>query len=212
MDEALQFASRAYGEVFVLLLVARGMDIISTWMATPGLVLEGNPIAKMLGWRWGIPLNLAFCFGFAFWPFPAIVIGTTSVLVAARNFQSAWLMRSMGEAAYRDWHLQRVQETSITLYLLCLFGQTALTAAVGAAVIRFSDSRSDDYGILLAIGWGIVGYAVTVAFYTVLGVWRLRRAALRRQRLTERALGDPVSPLKPGKLVNLCGPDKAEVP
>ena len=212
MDEALQFASRAYGQMFVMLLLARGMDIISTWVATPGLVLEGNPIARMLGWRWGIPLNVAFCLGFAFWPFPAIVISTTSVLVAARNFQFAWLMRSMGEAAYRDWHLQRVQETNVSLYLLCLFGQTALTGAVGAAVIWFSDERSDEYGILLAIGLGIIGYAVTVVFYTLLGIWRLRRAALRRQRLAERAMGDSVSPLKPGKLVNFCAPDKAEAP
>ena len=29
------------------------MDFLSTWVATPNLVLEGNPIAKKLGWRWG---------------------------------------------------------------------------------------------------------------------------------------------------------------
>ena len=83
--------------LFLLLFVARGMDFLSTWVATPNLVLEGNPIAKKLGWKWGIPLNLALCVGLAFWPLPAIVISTTSVLVAARNFQSAWLMRSLGE-------------------------------------------------------------------------------------------------------------------
>ena len=105
------------------------------------LPLEGNPIAKKLGWKWGIPLNVALCFGFAFWPLPAIVISTTSVLVAARNFQSAWLMRSMGEQLYRDWHVERVQETSITLYLYCLFAQTALTGGVGVAVIGFSEWR-----------------------------------------------------------------------
>ena len=118
------------------------MDFLSTWVATPNLVLEGNPIAKKLGWKWGIPVNLALCFGFAFWPLPAIVISTTSVLVAARNFQSAWLMRSLGEQLYRDWHVERVQETSVTLYLFCLFGQTALTGGVGAAVIYFSDCAS----------------------------------------------------------------------
>ena len=115
------------------------MDFLSTWVATPNLVLEGNPIAKKLGWKWGIPLNLALCFGFAFWPLSAIVISTTSVLVAARNFQSAWLMRSLGEQLYRDWHVERVQETSVTLYLFCLFAQTALTGGVGAAVIYFSE-------------------------------------------------------------------------
>src|SRR5213595_3770945 len=127
MDDFVSFGSRAYALLFLMLLVSRGMDILSTWVATPNLVLEGNPIAKKLGWRWGLPINFGFALILAFWPLPAIVISTTSVLVAARNFQSAWLMRSLGEQAYRDWHLERIQETSITLYLFCLFGQTVLT-------------------------------------------------------------------------------------
>src|SRR5215813_15497229 len=130
MEDFVQFGSRSYGLIFVLLLVSRGMDFLSTWVATPNLVLEGNPIAKKLGWKWGMAVNLVLCFVFAFWPLPAIVISTTSVLVAARNFQSAWLMRSLGERPYRDWHIERVQETNITLYLSCLFGQTFLTAGV----------------------------------------------------------------------------------
>ena len=61
-----------------------------------------------LGWRWGLPINVGFSLVLAFWPLPAIVISTTSVLVAARNFQSAWLMRSLGEQVYRDWHVERI--------------------------------------------------------------------------------------------------------
>src|SRR2546425_1023229 len=113
-EQFLPFASRTYALLFLLLVVCRGMDVLSTWVATPNLVLEGNPIAKKLGWKWGLPINLAICFVLALWPLPAIVVSTTSVLVAARNFQSAWLMRSLGEHFYRDWHVQRVQETSVT--------------------------------------------------------------------------------------------------
>src|ERR1035441_1307551 len=115
MEELVPFASRLYGLMFLLLIVARGMDFLSTWVATPNLVLEGNPIAKKLGWKWGIPINLALFVGLAFLPLPAIVISSTSVLVSARNFQSAWLMRSLCEQLYRDWHIERVQETSVTL-------------------------------------------------------------------------------------------------
>jgi hypothetical protein len=172
MDDLVPFGSRDYFVLFGLLLFARGMDILSTWVATPNLVLEGNPIAKKLGWKWGIPANLLFCAGFALWPLPAIVIATTSVLVAARNFQHAWLMRSLGEDAYRSWHVARLQETRISLYLLCLLGQTGLTAAVGAGLIYFAQP----YFVPLAIGIGIVVYAITVAFYTLLSVWRIRRA------------------------------------
>src|SRR5947208_9764044 len=184
MDDFVSFGSRAYALLFLMLLVSRGMDILSTWVATPNMLLEGNPIAKKLGWRWGIPINLLFCVGFAFWPMPAIVLSTTSILVAARNFQSAWLMRSLGEEAYRDWHVERIQETRITLYLFCLAGNTLLTAGVGAAVIYFSNLVL----VPFAIGVGIMAYAGAVAFYTLLAIWRMRRAALRNARLSERSL------------------------
>src|SRR5213594_3669129 len=174
MDDFLSFASRDYFLILLLLLVCRGMDVLSTWVATPNLVLEGNPIAKSLGWRWGLPVNLGVCVLLAFWPLTAIVISTISVLVAARNFQSAWLMRSLGEEAYRDWHIARIQETRITLYLFCLAGNTLLTAGVGAAVIYFSNLVL----VPFAIGVGIMAYAGAVAFYTLLATWRMRRAAI----------------------------------
>jgi hypothetical protein len=189
MEDFVPFGSRAYGELFVLLLFARSMDFLSTWIATPNMVLEGNPVAKKLGWRWGIPLNILMCFGFAFWPLPAVVISTTSVLVAARNFQYAWLMRSLGEQRYREWHIERVQETNISLYLFCLFGQTALTGGVGLAVILATNGLNRYQPLALALGLGIIAYSLAVAFYTLLGVVRLRRADKRED--ARRFLGQP---------------------
>jgi len=171
-DDFVSLASRDYWLILALLLVGRGADFLSTWIATPNMVLEGNPLAKKLGWRWGIPVNLALCLALAAWPLPAIVLTTTSVLVAARNFQSAWLMRSLGEQPYRDWHVKRVRETRVSLYVLCLLGQTVLIAGVGAAVIYFSA----DLLVPQAIGIGIMAYAAAVAFFSLLSVWRMRRA------------------------------------
>jgi hypothetical protein len=172
MDDTVPFGGGIYFLMLGLLIFARGMDFLSTWVATPNLVLEGNPFAKKLGWKWGIPVNILFCGGFAIWPLPAIVISTTSILVAARNFQQAWLMRSLGEETYRCWYVARLQETRISLYLLCLLGQTALTALVGVALVCFGSSSL----VPEAIGWGILGYAGAVAFYTLLSVWRMRRS------------------------------------
>lgn len=182
MDDLVPFGSRTYALVLLLLLLSRGMDVLSTWIATPHMMLEGNPIARKLGWRWGLPLNAVMCFAFALWPLPAIVISTTSLLVAARNFQSAWLMRSLGEERYRDWHVERIQETNITLYLFCLFAQTGLTALVGAAVIYFSDWQRESVPVLLAIGLGIIAYAAAVTVFTLFGVVRLRRAGKQEER------------------------------
>ena len=173
MDDTVSFASRDYCLSLLLLVFARGMDFLSTWIATPNLVLEGNPLAKKLGWKWGLALNVVLCVALAAWPLSAIVVATASVLVAARNFQSAWLMHSLGEEIYRQWHVERVQETRVTLYLFCLAGNTLLTAGVGTALIYFSDLRR----VPFAIGMGMVAYAIAVAFYTLLAIWRIRRAA-----------------------------------
>ncbi|MDB6040609.1 MAG: hypothetical protein JWM99_4450 [Verrucomicrobiales bacterium] len=170
-NEFVPFGSRFYQILLFLLLFSRGMDFLSTWIATPNLVLEANPLAKKMGWKFGILLNLVISALFARWPLPAIVIITTSVLVAARNLQSAWLMRSLGESAYRVWMAERLATVDLRLYLLCLFGQTALTAAVGLALMYFSQMRL----IPFAIGMGIITYSFAVTVYTLLSVWRLRR-------------------------------------
>ena len=183
MDDTVTFAGRDYCLMLLLLVFARGVDFLSTWIATPNLVLEGNPLAKKLGWKWGLALNVVLCVALAAWPLSAIVVATASVLVAARNFQSAWLMHSLGEEIYRRWHVERVQETRITVYLLCLAGNTLLTAGVGAALIYFSNRRL----VPFAIGMGMVAYAIAVAVYSLLAIWRIHRATKREARRLQTA-------------------------
>lgn len=175
MDDSVPFASREYFIMLAILAFSRGADFLSTWVATPHLVLEGNPIAKWLGWKWGAVVNVVLVATLSMWPLSAIVVSTASVLVAARNFQSAWLMRSMGEDAYRDWYVQRMSETRISLYLFCLAGNTLLTAAVGTALIFFSTTRDYLLIVPMGIGMGINAYAVAVIVFTLLSVWRSRR-------------------------------------
>src|SRR5581483_11973855 len=117
MPDYVPFGGLAYFVLLGLLAFSRGMDMLSTRVATPNLVLEGNPLAKKLGWGGSLLLSVVVCVGFACSPLSAIVISTTSVLVAARNFQQAWLMRSMGEEHYRAWHVARLLECSKPLYL-----------------------------------------------------------------------------------------------
>jgi hypothetical protein len=167
----LPFASRGYCAMLALLLFARGMDFLSTWLATPNLVLEGNPLAKKLGWKLGGLVNVVLCFVFAFWPLTAIIIITAGLLVAAHNFHVAWLMRSMGEEAYRQWFLEQISRARFPLYLVCLLGETTLTGLIGAALLCFSGMET----VPFAIGLGILAYAVIVLFYTSLSLWRLRR-------------------------------------
>jgi cell division protein FtsW (lipid II flippase) len=66
--------------------------------------------------------------------------------------------------------------------LLCLAGNTVLTAAIGAAVIFFSRMTL----VPFAIGVGIVAYGGAVAFYTLLALWRMRGVSIRRDERAAR--------------------------
>jgi hypothetical protein len=171
--EPVPFGSEVYLIFLGLLLFSRATDFLSTWVATPNLLLEANPIAKRLGWRWGIPLNMMLCAVFAMWPLPAVIISTTSVLVAARNFQSAWIIRSIGEGAYKLWINDRLGDTPLPLFFFCLFAQGLLVAGVGGVLVGFSGLTL----VPLGIGLGLMGYAAAVVLYTSISVWRNRRSA-----------------------------------
>ena len=170
MIQSVPFGASDYDIMLGVLVFGRGMDILSTWVATPTLMLEANPIARRLGWKWGLVMNLVLCGFVAFFPLAAVVVVTTSLLVAARNFKTAWLMRAMGEERYLTFMLNQVRGMDRRLYLFCLFAEAALVAAVGFAVAWHSRIPS----IPLGIGAGIVAYAVAVVFYSCLSLWRSR--------------------------------------
>lgn len=193
MENPVSFGSNEYFLMLALLIFGRGMDFLSTWIATPNLALEGNPIAKKLGWRWGLLVNVVLVFTLAVWPLSALVVATASVLVAARNFQSAWLMRSLGEDAYREWHVQRVRETRVTLHLFCLAGNTLLTAAIGAVLVYFSHTEAGGWELVpFAIGMGMIAYSIAVAAYSLLAIWRIHRAIKEETRRLQALQSQPM--------------------
>src|SRR5437879_1367182 len=55
MQDRVPVGGRLYFFFLMLLLLSRGADFLSTWIATPNMVLEGNPLARKLGWKWDCP-------------------------------------------------------------------------------------------------------------------------------------------------------------
>ena len=171
LDAFIQFGSRLWWLFASLILTARACDLGSTWIASPNLLLEGNPIARRLGWKFGVPLNVALALAFGCWPLLAISLTTTSLLVAARNLQSAWLMRTLGETHYRGWMADRLAESPRGLAWACFLGEAALFTPVGLTLMWFARWQL----VPFAIGLGIAAYAFAVALFTSISVWRLRR-------------------------------------
>lgn len=143
-------------------------DLLSTWIATPGLELEGNPLARWLGWKRGVLLNVIVVPIVACWPMLAVSLATTSCLVASRNLQQAWLMRTMGEARYRIWFSGRVLEASRGLVLGCHMGEALLTGGLGVVLMWLGPQQVVSFGI----GLGMAAYGFAVAVFTG---WSLRQ-------------------------------------
>ncbi|MEQ2009726.1 MAG: hypothetical protein ABMA26_23320 [Limisphaerales bacterium] len=125
-------------------------------------------IAKRLGWKWGSVFNLLLCIAVAHWPLAGLIVVTTSLLVAARNFKSAWLMRALGEVDYSLLVGDAMNRSSRRSYFISVLGETLLFGLVGGAVVASSEWPS----VPLAVGMGMVAYAVAVAFYSLLALWR----------------------------------------
>ena len=177
MGDALPFGSRPYLICFALLAFGRGMDFLSTWLGTPNLVLEANPLARWMRWRGAVVINLVLVIFVARWLLPTVIITTTSLFVAARNFQSVWLMRQLGEEGYRGWHLERMSSGSVGWVVFCIIAQSFLVGLVGGALMIFSTVRGEVALIPFGIGMGILTYAAAVLLYSLLSLWRLRRAS-----------------------------------
>lgn len=169
-EDILPFGSPAWWVFAGLALAGRAADLFSTYVATPNLALEGNPIARKLGWKKGIPLNLVVALAVGCQPLLAVAITTTSLLVAARNFQNAWLMRSMGEWRYRLWISERLDEAPPWLAALCFLAEAGLTSIPGIALLILGGDRLVPFGV----GLGMTAYSAAVALFTMLALWRRR--------------------------------------
>ncbi len=173
VHQAADFGSVDYMILVLLVLFGRGMDLLSTWIATPTLELEANPLARWLGWRAGIMVNVVLAAFLALIPLAAISVATTSVMVAARNLQSAWLTRVVGEHEYRMWIAEKYREGPRGVFIICLVMHAGLIALVGVSLMTFSRWQL----VPFAIGFGILTYAVAVALFTAMA---MRRAAHSR--------------------------------
>jgi hypothetical protein len=163
-----------------LLLAARGLDFFSTWVATPSLALEANAVMRRLGWRVAAALNLAVCVVAAAVPFVAVLVSVTSVMVAARNFQGAWVMRAMGEFEYREHLRGQFRRADWRLVLGCVWAQTALYTAVGVALAATTREL-----FTAAVGWGIVGFGLAIGVHSTHAYRKARHALSDEERVSQ---------------------------
>jgi len=147
--------------LFALLLTARIGDLATTYLMTPGLVLESNPIVRRLGWRYAL-ITSAVCVVPYFSAQIAVSLVVASLLVSASNAARVWVARTMGEEAQLEFMVTLARRGKLSHALLGVLASAFFVVLTGCVVFLFY-SRFRDWGFW--IGLGIVGYGVVIGFH-----------------------------------------------
>jgi hypothetical protein len=172
-DVVLPFVWRHLDHVLaVLLLISRLGDIGPTYLITPRLRLESNPIVRRLGWRF-VVASILLCLVPYFNEAAGVMILVPFLLVAAANARSLWFARAIGEEEYHAMLMRAVRRSRLVQAVVPIWVSAGFTLMIGLVVLLFYPDPSTDWGFW--VGTGVLLYAFIVALYGTLTVRRLFR-------------------------------------
>jgi hypothetical protein len=156
-----------------LILLARIGDIGSTYLATPRLVLEANPLARRLGWPFALLTLLVAAVPY-FNTAAAVMVLVPSLLVAARNFGHVWLMRGLGEERLLALQLEVARRGVFAEAFMCV-GAEAGFLATAAIVLMTLSGGPQTWSYVFAMG--LLLWAVTIFVHRTIHLKRIFRLA-----------------------------------
>jgi hypothetical protein len=161
-----------------LILVSRIGDIGSTYLVTPKMKLEANPIMRKLGWRFAL-LTLLLCF-IPYWSTEmGVLVLVPFLFVSASNTAKIWFARAFGETEYRDLLIRMAKKSKLSHALAGALVSAAFIALSGLVLLYLSPNPNRDWGFWFAAG--ILLYAFIIALYGSLYFVRLFKTARRSE-------------------------------
>lgn len=163
----------------ILILVARIGDIGTTYILTPNLKLEANPMMRK--WRWPFAmLSLSLCLVPYVSQAAAVMLLVTSLMLSMSNSLRIWLVRAVGEEEYHRFAVAAAGKANFreTLFLVFLPGAFMLLLTISMFLFYPDESQ---WGYWIA--GGFLAYAMILLIYMPAGFFRYRREALQAQVL-----------------------------
>jgi hypothetical protein len=158
-----------------LLLLARIGDVGSTYLISPTLKLEANPIIRRLRWPFASMSVLVAAAPYYSVPL-ALTLLVGSLLVCASNCSRMWIARTMGESEYHRFLTGVARQTPRGLGVLyCLLSPPCM-ATIGGVIFLFYPSMTKTWAAW--IGYGFVLFALIMGLYGSQGFLRLRREGI----------------------------------
>jgi hypothetical protein len=177
--------------VAFMLLLARIGDVGSTYLATPGLKLEANPIARRFRWPFAVLTILVAAIPYYSLPI-GLVILVASLLVCASNFSKLWLVRAMGEHEYHQMVVRMAGRSRVPSSLLLIAAPAVCMAAIGLLFVYFYPNPESDWGYYFAMGF--FAYALAIALWGSRAFLQFRREGLEASSTRPAASGEGGQP------------------
>jgi hypothetical protein len=160
----------------VLLLIARLGDIGTTYLLSPNLKLEANPIIRKFRWPYAIA-TLLICLIPYVSPRGAVTILVASLLVSMSNSLRLWLVRTVGEEAYYQSVVEAAGRANPRQSVALLFLPAVFMSLLAFAIFIFYPDPDSDWGFWIAAG--VFAYALVLFIYMPGSFIRFRNEAVR---------------------------------
>lgn len=158
--------------LFALLLLTRVGDIWSTWLATPKLRLEGNLVARRLGWKFAFATLLV-----SFLPYYSTALAVAALpvfcLACWSNFCRVWMLRALGEERWAQLITEAASRTARPLAVLWFGLAHAFLALPGFLAMGLTEPT--DWAFWIGLGFAAAS-AILFAHHTVFIVREIGRA------------------------------------
>jgi hypothetical protein len=164
----------------VLILVSRLADIVSTYLVSPTLKLEANPIVRKLGFRFAF-LTLLLCIIPYYHRGLALIVVVPSLLVASSNISKYWVVKTLGEEEYGRRLLIFAATSKKSRALFSVLGSAFFVTLAGLVLLLLSPHRNS-WGYWFANG--IIVYGIIAGLYGSLAYHRLFKQARKISQTT----------------------------
>ena len=156
-------------------VLARALDFISTWLVTPRLALEANPLARRLRMGRMIALNAPLAALPLFHHGLAITLVVLSALVAGTNLSSGALARGQGEAAQLESQRRALRRIGLP-GALAMNSAGALVVCAGGGFMMALAPAPESHPWWAALGVVAFGGTALVHFnLAIVRLWRTGR-------------------------------------
>jgi hypothetical protein len=144
--------------MFILLLISRLGDVVSTLLATPKLKLETNVIARKLGKPF-IFLTLLIAVVAYYNVALAVAVLIPSLMVSASNMGKVWFLKKYGESNYYELICALVKKNGIKGFILFNILSSLFIVLIGFTIYVLVPSP-EEWGFWIALGFFAYGFVI----------------------------------------------------